>query len=513
VWLQRQLGVSPVVHPADQCPALRAWYRTFAADAVSIHFASAYLESPSSAFGHTFLRFSRNGVPTLLSPTSNYAADTSSDGGLRYVLYGLLGRYPGVADQLPFFRRVRTYSDDEGRDIWEYPLDLDAGQIDLLLLHLWEVKDGIYDYWFLGENCSYRTLELVAVARPDLHLMDEFPFETAPIETIRLLQDKGLLGEPTRWPSSVRTLTWNLRNFSHRERREVLDIAEGRRAPEDVAGATAESRARILSAAADYSSILIQRGLLDLDTRDRVTGALIRARMELATPAAEDPPPPTARPDSSHGGRMLSAAWFRQGNRDGIELGATLFQHERLDPVRGYESGTDIQALGGRLRIDEDGDVDVESVTLLRVGSNVPSTMLFQRPAWSARLGAERKFVGNDRALVAELGYSRGIAINVGVGVLSMTLGGNIDAGTEIRGAMSIEAVGSIDLTRQTEWASWQLFAEQGIYVVGESSYRYEYGFRLGVPLSQRWNVVLELERAGARRSQDGLILGIRRFF
>jgi hypothetical protein len=282
LFLRNSLQIVGAVSDLEDCPDLQRWYQSVSADSISIDFATSYLERPASIFGHTFLQFHQHRVPTLLSSTSNYAANVNDGvGSVAYALRGLFGGFPGLVDQLPFYRRLRLYGDDQGRDIWEYPLKLTRSQIHLLLLHLWEIRDGVFDYWFMGQNCSYRTLELIAVARPDLQLLDAFPIETIPIDTIRLLDKHGLLGNPRWWPSSVRVLNWHLGNFTHAEKKLVRDLATGIRGPSNLGPRSNKERARIVAAAAEYSSILINRGLLSTDVRDSVTRHLFQERLEI----------------------------------------------------------------------------------------------------------------------------------------------------------------------------------------------------------------------------------------
>jgi len=67
---------------------------------------------------------------------------------------------------------VKEYGDFENRDIWEYRLQLTAAQTERLLMHVWELKESYFDYFFFTENCAYQLLPLLEVANPELHLTD-----------------------------------------------------------------------------------------------------------------------------------------------------------------------------------------------------------------------------------------------------------------------------------------------------------------------------------------------------
>ena len=74
-------------------------------------------------YGHTLLRMDaadQDERTRLLAYTINFAAGTEETSGFMYVLKGLFGGYPGVFSMLPYYLKVREYSDLEHRDLWEY---------------------------------------------------------------------------------------------------------------------------------------------------------------------------------------------------------------------------------------------------------------------------------------------------------------------------------------------------------------------------------------------------------
>ena len=79
------------------CPNFETWRTGISAEAVTLVYATAYLNSPASMYGHTFLRLSRStgeGNP-LLDYAVNFAADVDTENGLLYAMKGVAGRLPG----------------------------------------------------------------------------------------------------------------------------------------------------------------------------------------------------------------------------------------------------------------------------------------------------------------------------------------------------------------------------------------------------------------------------------
>ena len=72
--------------------------------------------------------------------------------------------------------------------------------------HVWELRQVRFDYYFFDENCSFRLLELLEVARPSLRLTDQFPLTAIPADTVRAVREAGLITEVNYRPSREREL-------------------------------------------------------------------------------------------------------------------------------------------------------------------------------------------------------------------------------------------------------------------------------------------------------------------
>ncbi|RJT69815.1 DUF4105 domain-containing protein, partial [Escherichia coli] len=53
---------------------------------------------------------------------------------------------------------------------------------------VWELKQVRFDYYFFDENCSFRLLELMEIARPGIELTEQFPLTAIPTDTVRLVR-------------------------------------------------------------------------------------------------------------------------------------------------------------------------------------------------------------------------------------------------------------------------------------------------------------------------------------
>lgn len=94
---------------------------------------------------------------------------------------GFLGVFEGHFSKLPYYYKVREYADFESRDLWTYELNLTQDQVDEMVEHLWDLGHTYFDYYFLGENCSYHLMSLLDVVLPDSTLLKALSFYVHPL--------------------------------------------------------------------------------------------------------------------------------------------------------------------------------------------------------------------------------------------------------------------------------------------------------------------------------------------
>jgi len=204
-WLRDQLGMAETPVP-ESCSEYQKWRRTLNAHTVTLVFPAAYLNSPSSMFGHTLLRLDPEDIDddsSWLSWSLNFTADTGTDSAnsAGYAIKGITGAYPGKFHVIPYFQKLQEYGAIENRDIWEYKLDLNPEEVGRIVRHSWELRDIRFAYYFFRENCSFRLLELIDYARPELSLSERFDFTAIPGDTVKAVLESELVSEVEYRPS------------------------------------------------------------------------------------------------------------------------------------------------------------------------------------------------------------------------------------------------------------------------------------------------------------------------
>lgn len=401
-WLAQQLDLVRLGPPPQRCERREAWMRSLAPQRVWVVFPSAYLNSPASMFGHTLLRLDGQEVAAgtpLLAYAVNFAAVTEQSNGLVFAVKGLTGGYRGRFGVLPYYEKVKEYARLESRDLWEYPLQLTPAQIQMLLLHLWELRGADFDYYFFTRNCSYQLLTLLQVARPDLQWGRKYAWHAIPTDTLRTLTP--IAGRPVYRPSLATQLGAQAAALDGAQRTLALALADGRGGVADPAlrALTAQQRAQVLSVAND---VLYFRYASASGSRDALlerSQALLRARAATGRRSAFAPVmPPAVDPARGHPTQRTSAGLGVIDGHPTLALHWRPAYHDLLDDPAGYSDGQQIEFLDLALGTDLDRRHLRWSADLLDIDSVAVRDDIFKPVSWRVRVGAERAVYADARA-------------------------------------------------------------------------------------------------------------------
>lgn len=423
-WVLEQLDRPSDALPSVTCRRYRDWLQGIRPGQVTLVFADAYLGNPSSMYGHTLLRIDPpedSGDSRLLSYAINHAAATNESNGLLFAIRGLTGGYAGRFNIMPYYEKVRQYNSSDSRDLWEYRLDLAPDEVDRLMQHAWELRGTDFPYYFFYQNCSYRLLGLLDVARPGLNLAEAFSWWAIPTDTVReTLARQGVLDEVVYRPAERTRLDHQLGLMDPEAIAATQAIATGKRPPQTRQGLNPAEHARVLESAHDYLHYQHQRDPLDQVGRERMREILV-ARSELTDqPRTEDPEAPPVRPDQGHGTLRLGAGGGVRDDDPFASLHWRPAYHDALDPPGGYLEGAHIDYADLELRLwDDNRGVEVERFMAIDIESLHPRNRLFRPWSWRIRAGAEQRLrPGGGRALMTGVDGGGGAVWQLGDGRL-----------------------------------------------------------------------------------------------
>ncbi|MFQ5993078.1 MAG: DUF4105 domain-containing protein, partial [Nitrospiraceae bacterium] len=419
-WLKSKLSFDDRRLPPLRCERFEAWLAELNPKSITLIFPSAFMNNPSSMFGHTFLRIDQRGQTEqtrILAYTINYAAEVTTDNDIAYAILGVSGGFKGFFSTIPYYLKVQEYGDIENRDIWEYRLNLTEEQVRRMLMHAWELGNAYFDYFFFKENCAYHILSLLEVADPELHLTDQFVFWTIPADTIRLITAQpDLVGDIAFRPARSTEIR---RTRARLSEEETLWMDRIREDPswldsEEFQNLPPERQAFVLDLTSDY---LRYRSVKDNEEAEKYKArnrAVLVARSRLKVkPEKFKIEPFTTQPELGHKPSRIGLGGGWRNDEGFVEATIRAAYHDLLDPEPGYTPDAQIELLTLALRYYEGRDqFRVERFTLANIVSLSPMDALFRSPSWKVNASMQTIDV-NDCGLCSAGVFSGGIGASM----------------------------------------------------------------------------------------------------
>ncbi|MDR9862635.1 Lnb N-terminal periplasmic domain-containing protein [Pseudomonas baetica] len=425
-WLKAQLNLTDLPTPA--CAEYKQWFKDVSPHSAVMIFPAAYLNSPSSMFGHTLLRIDQADVQadktSLLSYAINFGAYIEgSDNSILYAWKGLMGGYPGLFALVPYQEKLSEYRSLENRDLWEYRLNLTQEETARMVEHVWELKQIQFDYFFFDENCSYRLLELLQVARPSLHLTEQFPLTAIPTDTVKAVKEAGLVESIEYRPSRERELLSRAEPLSDEEQQWVLKVSADQQVLQDP---TFKALPRARQALIIDAAYRLERYRANGQERDpqraQRSFELLRAINKNPAPELEIPQP--GLPEDGHESRTWQAGLGSRGDRAFGEYGLRMAYHDLNDNAESFPLGAQIEILQMKLRQYEGNHWQFQQLDLATIRSLTPRNELLQPLSWQVTGGLERvPGKHDDETLVSHVNGGGGGTWQLGDDVLGFALG------------------------------------------------------------------------------------------
>ncbi|VVM85003.1 DUF4105 domain-containing protein [Pseudomonas fluorescens] len=425
-WLKAQLNLRDLPTPA--CAEYKKWFKDVSPHSAVMIFPAAYLNSPSSMFGHTLLRIDQADVQadktSLLSYAINFGAYIEgSDNSILYAWKGLMGGYPGLFALVPYQEKLSEYRSLENRDLWEYRLNLTQEETARMVEHVWELKQIQFDYFFFDENCSYRLLELLQVARPSLRLTEQFPLTAIPTDTVKAVKEAGLVESIEYRPSRERELLSRAEPLSDEEQQWVLNVSADQQVLQDP---TFKALPRDRQALIIDAAYRLERYRANGQERDpqraQRSFELLRAINKNPAPELEIPQP--GLPEDGHESRTWQAGLGTRGDRAFGEYGLRMAYHDLNDNAESFPLGAQIEILQMKLRQYEGNHWQFQQLDLATIRSLTPRNELLQPLSWQVTGGLERvPGKHDDETLVSHVNGGGGGTWALGDDVLGFALG------------------------------------------------------------------------------------------
>ncbi|MCC6932240.1 MAG: DUF4105 domain-containing protein [Deltaproteobacteria bacterium] len=389
-----------IVAVADvYCPRFQEWFQTINPSGITLIFPTTFINNPASSFGHTLIRIDQSGASDstrLLSYAANYAASVEADDMLTYAVKGIFGGYKGYFSIEPYYERIKQYADYEHRDIWEYKLNYTQAETELLVTHLWEIKDRFLDYYYFDDNCSYLLLSLLEVGRPRLQLKEQSRPWILPIDTIKTIVAQKDLVETISYRSSPATeLEFKTKDMGAEMRSLIKILAISDRSEDVLAEASLNSaeQAQVLELAYDYL-VYQNEGIVEEDAAQARALKLLAKRSQIDAVISYPPlERPAIRPEEGHDTVLLTLYGKNVDDDYGGGLRIRPAYHELIDPDRGYVHGSQLVFFDLALSYDELEQVMMDYFHVLKIASLSPRSYFIRPLSYKIETGIEQRLL------------------------------------------------------------------------------------------------------------------------
>jgi hypothetical protein len=396
-FVNQELGLSIPAPKHGDCEAYDHLIGQMNAQGVSLVFSSAYASNPGSMFGHTFLKIATGRKSDLLDKGISFAASVpAGEGGLIFVVLGLVGGYAGQYSFQSYHEKVQEYVNSESRDLWEYTLNFTPEESQRLVNHLWEIESNSwYDYYFTNKNCSYQLLTAIEVVKPDWDISSNWLW-VVPAETVkRVMEIPGAVTQVRYRPSLRRKMMQSLDKLTPEEKSEYQNLIDFKVPAAEI------SSPKVLSSAIEYIQYHRAESVgVDRQDLGKLWDEVLDRRSELGpvAPTSAYQEPPVDHPEMGHGPTRIGLG---QGfaNSQGAPLSAAYgFQelflkpayHDLLNNDRGYPPFSEIDFPNLTLRYYPSlSRFTLERLQLMGMVSLVPLDFLEKRWSWQVDLEIE----------------------------------------------------------------------------------------------------------------------------
>lgn len=363
------------------CSEFEEWLGNIDIDSVSMVFAAGHMKSPASYFGHNFLKFNSSTEGNfLLDHTVNYGAEVPPEhGAVPYLYNGIFGGYEATYETQQFFRHMALYGEEDLRDLWEYVLDLDGAEIDLLLRHTWELQNQKLSYYFFRENCAYHIARLLGLVSTESLVPKYMPW-TMPYNVMsRLVEvernDKPFIKDIIYHPSRRSRFQRGFASLSPLQKKQVVGVVNSD-FPESSLQfeLEADGVVEVIDTLFDYYELMLRLDDSNQLAKDAKQKLLLK---RLSYPPSADSRNFTENLYAPHlaqkpGYANLSFSSNRAAGNE-VEIGLRPAYFDFLSHDIGRSNNGNFTLLDTRLRVKED-QLRLYSLNLMDITNLVPAT-------------------------------------------------------------------------------------------------------------------------------------------
>jgi hypothetical protein len=304
---------------------------------------------------------------------------------------------------------------------------------------LWELKEIKFDYYFFNENCSFRLLELLEVARPGVELTDKFGLTAIPVDTVRAIVNAGLTDKVKYRPSQAAVLKDRLEKISNKHRTLVKNISMNPGLVETLAFESLSpiQQKNILDASYKYLRFRQTKKARN-NKAARNSYHLLKLINQFPQDTVKNIMVPT-QPNKGHFTRRWSIGGGQRDEQFYIDTGLRMAFHSLGDREDGFLRGAQINMFNLEVGMDEDNDVYIKQLDFIDIFSLTPRDEFFKPLSWKVYTGLEQRFVKGRNRTVAHVSGGAGASYSVADSGMVYALGtGRLEHNSAFKNGLSI---------------------------------------------------------------------------
>jgi len=400
LWLKKQLQFNEQKIAFKPCEDLKQYYEAMDPESLTVIFPSTHPNSPSSMFGHTLLRVNKKNQTEetrMLAFSINYAAQIDPEEDmLSYTVFGLTGGFAGKFMVLPYYVKLREYAQIENRDLWEYDLKLPPEDLEFVLMHTFELAYSYFDYYFFTENCSYHLLSLLDILHAEDRMTDEFAGWTIPVDTLKVMAERGLIKDARFYPSLAGTINQRRSQMNDHEQQLVLDAERHGidYSINHIKQLEPERQVKVLDLLTDY---LRYQKIEDSETKvsSKLSHAERKVLLHRSKLKLTDGPLVVEQsgvsPEQGHDTSRIGTATGLINDINYVDIEWRPAYHDILDSSQGFVSNSGLEFMKLKLRyLPDTNEAQLQQVSILNIESLEPRDNFFSGFSWHTTVGWEK---------------------------------------------------------------------------------------------------------------------------
>jgi len=378
------------------CSGYKSWQSKYKFTSVSLIMPAAYMNSPSSVFGHTFLRLNNNTIPKNKSISINYVAKLPSNiSFIDYIKGGMSGDFVGQFKLVPYHIKLREYNYVENRNIWEFQLNISPIKLSHISDVLWQLKYAQFKYYFFDYNCSYMILAFLQIIDSQFSISDLLPFYTLPSDTVDILYERNLIDSSTYIPSSLTKFSTTVSKFDADTKEIIFDLALGKPINNDFYKLPTIEKQNILQASINLIDILVQDQRITRTQGEKNINRLspLFENFERVFTPKEQVNHSYIQPHKAH---RLTISHHRSESKQYQSINFSLGYHRLMDNLAHQTFGSQVSFLDADFSLDNN-NLSLTHFNLLSLKSFIPITEFNNSPvSWSMDINRSLLYYNNN---------------------------------------------------------------------------------------------------------------------